>query len=169
MLQVVLPLLRVAARRVEGGDGLVRRHPVPLDHVAAHQVARAVEAVGAVHADQTLGVASAPGGGHGAVELVHDAPGGHHVARHEDLVVSEAEVAAGAGLVVAAGVGQVDDVLQSRDGSLQLRQVPFFVLAQGNFKSYELGSLHHAPDVGIIFPPVRYLKFNVTFGHFANG
>ena len=42
VLQVVVPLLLVSPRRVEQGDGLIRRHVQPLYHVAAHHVTRPV-------------------------------------------------------------------------------------------------------------------------------
>ena len=42
VLQVVLPLLLVSPRRVEQGDGLIRRHVQLLYHVAAHHVTRPV-------------------------------------------------------------------------------------------------------------------------------
>ena len=69
-----------------------------------------VEAMGAVDSDETLGILA--GSLHRSVELVHEPLAGHHVSRHLDLGVADAEAAAEAGRVVAVSGGQVDDVGQ---------------------------------------------------------
>ena len=118
MVQVVLSLLLVSPGNVECSDGLVRLPAKLLNEISGDQIARPVEAVGAVDSYQTslsLGLQD------GGVESLHAGLAGDGaVAFHPDLDVTPAKLLAVSWSVVAVGVGQVHDMFQLRSGLLQL-------------------------------------------------
>ena len=126
VLEVVVPLLVVAPRRVEGGDGGVGPHPRHLDHPAAHQVARPVEAVSAVNTYQArLGPRALA---HSREEFFHNFFVWHNTTRNKNFPVNQAELLTLPRLIISVSVCEVNDHLQVRNNPFKLLQIPLFIL-----------------------------------------
>ena len=118
MVQIVLPLLSVPPGFIKCSDGFLWFPAEFLNEISGDQIARPVEAVGAVDTYQTSLSLSFRDQG---VETLHAVLTRDGVACHADLDVTQAKLTTVVRTVVAVCVGQVHDVFQlGRSRFLQL-------------------------------------------------